>query len=246
VYRQFTLDALGASYRSTYRVASPFGERCLGCYFVLKRLLDIVVALLALIILLPVMAVIALLIVIDSPGPVIFAQKRVGAMRRCRLWDGAWSWQLTTFICYKFRSMVKNANPAVHHAFVRALVCNNREDMADIQGMETEAGKLVSDPRITRIGRVIRRYSVLKGDMSLVGPRPCIPYEMDEYRLWHHSRLEAQPGLTGLWQITARGSSDFDEMVRLDIRYVEHQSFWLDLKILLMTPLAVLSGKGAA
>jgi lipopolysaccharide/colanic/teichoic acid biosynthesis glycosyltransferase len=86
---------------------------------------------------------------------------------------------------------------------------------------------------------------VLKGDMSLVGPRPPIPYEVDMYEPWHRQRLETKPGLTGLWQVTARSSADFDEMVRLDIQYIERQSFWLDLKLLLKTPVAVLSSKGA-
>jgi lipopolysaccharide/colanic/teichoic acid biosynthesis glycosyltransferase len=114
--------------------------------------------------------------------------------------------------------------------------------------------KLVKDARVTTLGRFLRKssldelpqfWNVLKGDMSLVGPRPPIPYEVEMYRDWHHERLAAQPGVTGLWQVTARSSADFDEMVRLDIHYVEHLSFWLDLKILIMTPLAVLNGNGA-
>jgi lipopolysaccharide/colanic/teichoic acid biosynthesis glycosyltransferase len=113
---------------------------------------------------------------------------------------------------------------------------------------------LTEDPRVTRLGKFLRKssidelpqlWNVLRGDMSIVGPRPPIPYEVEMYKPWHRKRLMAKPGLTGLWQVTARSSADFDEMVRMDIWYIEHQSLWLDLRILLKTPLSVMSMEGA-
>jgi lipopolysaccharide/colanic/teichoic acid biosynthesis glycosyltransferase len=251
-------------------------------YYFFKRVLDVAGAALALVTLSPLMALIGLLIVLDSGWPAIFAQERVGARRWTR--GGFAYWRRTSFICYKFRTMVQNADPHVHRVFVQAFIRNDQESMAAVQRLCGEAGsepgssfaqdfirgddgrtaaaqreesqlrKLAHDPRVTRLGRFLRRssldelpqlWNVLRGDMSLVGPRPSIPYEVDEYEPWHRQRLKAKPGLTGLWQVTARSSADFDEMVRLDIQYIEHQSLWLDLKMLLKTPRAVLSGKGA-
>jgi lipopolysaccharide/colanic/teichoic acid biosynthesis glycosyltransferase len=221
-------------------------------YYFSKRVLDITVAALALLLLWPVMVVVAILIILDSEGPILFKQERIGAQRRIRA--GCFYWQQTTFTCYKFRSMCQNANPALHQAYVLAFINNDQQRMAELQGWETQTHKLVSDPRVTRVGRIIRKssldelpqlWNVLKGDMSLVGPRPAVPYEVNEYQLWHRRRLRAKPGLTGLWQVMARSSADFEEMIRLDIQYVERQSFWLDCMIILSTPWAVLSGKGA-
>ena len=221
-------------------------------YYFFKRVLDLTVATLALVILSPVMALIAVLIVLDSPGPIIFAQNRVSARRWTR--DGFSYWQQAIFTCYKFRSMVQDADSALHRAFFQAFIHNDHTSMVALQGEDIQTRKLVHDPRVTRLGRFLRRssidelpqlWNVLKGDMSLVGPRPPIPYEVNEYEPGHRRRLETKPGLTGLWQVTARSSADFDEMVRLDIQYIENQSLWLDLKILLKTPLAVLSSKGA-
>jgi lipopolysaccharide/colanic/teichoic acid biosynthesis glycosyltransferase len=221
-------------------------------YYAFKRALDISVAALALIVLAPVMALIAVLIVLDSGWPVVFAQGRVGARRWTR--EGYSYWRQTTFTCYKFRSMVRDADPSVHLAYVKAFIGNDCQRMAALQNGTTQTYKLVGDPRVTRVGRWLRKssldelpqlWNVLRGDLSLVGPRPPIPYEVDEYKPWHRRRLQTKPGLTGLWQVTARSSADFDAMVGLDIQYIENQSFWLDLKILVKTPLAVLSGKGA-
>jgi lipopolysaccharide/colanic/teichoic acid biosynthesis glycosyltransferase len=126
--------------------------------------------------------------------------------------------------------------------------------MAAVQGEENSTRKLVNDPRITRIGKILRKTSldelpqlvnILAGEMSWVGPRPAIIYELEEYQTWHFHRFSATPGLTGLWQITARCSADFDEMVKLDIDYIEQQSMWLDIKIIFKTPFVVLSCKGA-
>jgi len=221
-------------------------------YLISKRILDVVVSAVALILLLPIMWLIGLLVKLDSPGPAIYKQKRVGFSRRVDGWQEVWV--ANTFTIWKFRTMCDGADPEIHRTFVKAFIQDDKRTMAKLQGQGPELHKLVHDPRVTRVGRFLRKTSldelpqlgnVLKGDMSLVGPRPPIPYEVDEYRPWHCQRLEVKPGLTGLWQVSARSSAGFNEMVRLDIQYVEQQSFWLDLRILLKTPLAVLSGRGA-
>jgi lipopolysaccharide/colanic/teichoic acid biosynthesis glycosyltransferase len=221
-------------------------------YFHFKRALDFVIALAGLVMLSPVLVLIAVIIRIDSPGPVIFVQNRVGAVRiKGR---GKVYWEKVIFPCFKFRTMMHNADPQLHQEFIKALIDNDREQMAELQDGDTEVKKLVKDPRITRIGKFLRKSSldelpqlvnVLRGEMSLVGPRPAIPYEVEMYKPWHRGRLDAKPGITGMWQVEARSSSDFDEMVRLDIRYIQEQSFWLDLKIIVNTPLVVLMAKGA-
>ncbi len=221
-------------------------------YHFFKRVLDVTIATLALVILLPVMLLVAVLIVLDSPGPVVFAQKRVGAKRWLR--DGYSYWQQTTFTCYKFRSMARDADPAVHKAFVVAFVHNDHESMVALQGGDAPTNKLVRDPRVTRLGRFLRKssldelpqlWNVLKGDMSLVGPRPDVSYAVEQYAAWHYERLAALPGISGLWQVSGRSLTEFDDMVRLDIEYIDNQSLWLDIKILLLTVPAVLSGRGA-
>jgi lipopolysaccharide/colanic/teichoic acid biosynthesis glycosyltransferase len=153
----------------------------------------------------------------------------------------------------KFRSMRVDADPALHMAHVARLIGGNvHPDELGTGGGETL--KMRNDPRVTRVGRVLRKlsldelpqlFNVLRGEMSLVGPRPPLPYEVALYKDWHRRRLEALPGITGLWQVEARNRVSFDEMVRLDLRYIEEQSLWLDLKILARTPLAVLTGRGA-
>jgi lipopolysaccharide/colanic/teichoic acid biosynthesis glycosyltransferase len=221
-------------------------------YYFIKRLVDIVIAATLLVLLSPVMLVVAILIKLDSPGPVIFIQERVGA-KMC-YHDGKLYWQREVFPCYKFRTMVASADPALHKSFVKHFIKNDKENMATYQESGDTTRKLVKDPRVTRIGSFLRKssldevpqlWNVLRNEMSMVGPRPPIPYEVDLYKEWHYQRLLAKPGLTGWWQVTARSSVDFDEMVELDIEYIENQSIWLDLKIILMTPFAVISLKGA-
>jgi lipopolysaccharide/colanic/teichoic acid biosynthesis glycosyltransferase len=221
-------------------------------YHIAKRILDFSLALLALMILFPVMALVAILIKLDSPGPVFFIQERVGSKRRIH--HRTTHWKMISFRCYKFRTMICNADPSLHKSYIKALMDNDCESMAALQGEDTQVRKLTHDPRITRLGRILRKCSideipqfinVIKGEMSLVGPRPAIPYEVEMYQPWHYRRLETKPGVTGLWQVTARSSVNFDETIKLDIQYVEQQSFWLDLKILLKTPFVVLSCKGA-
>ena len=209
-------------------------------------------AAMAIILLMIPMLLIAILIKLDSPGPVFYIQERVGAKQRAR--RGFSYWQLVLFRCYKFRTMVCNADPSLHRAYIQALINNDSESMAALQGSTTNIRKLTRDPRVTRVGRILRKSSldelpqllnVIKGEMSLVGPRPAIPYEIEMYKSWQRRRLETKPGLTGLWQVTARSSASFDEIVRLDIQYIEKQSLWLDLQILAKTPYVVLTCKGA-
>jgi len=221
-------------------------------YYFSKRVLDFVIALVLLSILSPLMLLIAILIKLYSPGPVFFVQERVGAKRQRR--GNQSYWQKTTFRCYKFRTMRINADTSLHQAYMRALIDNDQEKMDELQGHNTKIRKLIRDPRVTRPGRILRKLSldelpqfwnVLRGEMSLVGPRPAIPYEVELYKSWYLGRLQALPGITGLQQVTARSTFDFDEQMRLDIEYIQNQSFLLDLQIMLQTPLVVISTKGA-
>ena len=207
----------------------------------LKRLIDVLGSLLALIALSPVMATIALLIKLTSKGPVLFRQQRLGLYG-------------TAFTFLKFRSMYVNNDPRVHEEYVKSLIAG-KGNLKQSDGSSDGVYKLTNDARITPLGKFLRKtsldelpqfFNVLKGNMSLVGPRPPLPYEFDNYRTWHKSRvLEVKPGITGLWQVMGRSKTTFDEMVRLDLSYAKRWSIWLDLKILLQTPKAVCSGDGA-
>lgn len=221
-------------------------------YYMTKRITDVLMAGTMLLLLLPLMALIGIAIFIYSPGPIFFKQERVGARRIRR--GREYYWKRENFHFYKFRTMKTNVDSFIHKSYVQALIQNDQLKMAEIQGQDTNLRKLVNDPRIIRPGKFLRKFSldelpqlwnVLRGDMSMIGPRPAIPYELEVYKLWHFQRLEAQPGITGLQQVTARCIADFDEQVKLDIQYVKSQSFWLDVKIALMTPLAIVSGRGA-
>jgi lipopolysaccharide/colanic/teichoic acid biosynthesis glycosyltransferase len=208
-------------------------------YVASKRALDVIASGIGLLVLAPVFLAVALAIKLSSKGPVFFHQERVGQYG-------------TPFVFLKFRSMYLNNDNKVHQDYVTKLIAGKAEGQ-NADGIPVF--KLTRDPRITPVGSFLRRtsldelpqlYNVLKGDMSLVGPRPAIPYEVDAYQLWHRRRvLEAKPGITGLWQVSGRSRVGFDEMVRLDLRYAMTRSFWLDLKILLLTPKAVISGEGA-
>jgi lipopolysaccharide/colanic/teichoic acid biosynthesis glycosyltransferase len=150
--------------------------------------------------------------------------------------------------------MYVNNDARIHRDYVQKLISGRAEKKSD-NGTGEGVYKLTNDPRITKIGGFLRRtsldelpqlFNVLVGDMSLVGPRPAIPYEVEQYEIWHRRRvLEAKPGITGLWQVNGRSRVEFDEMVRLDVRYAMSKSLWLDVKILLRTPHAVLMGDGA-
>jgi lipopolysaccharide/colanic/teichoic acid biosynthesis glycosyltransferase len=217
-------------------------------YFVCKRCIDLCLAALVLILLLPVLLLIAVLIKIDSSGPVFFTHERVGA-KRLQV-QGKATWVVGNFRMHKFRSMVQNADSALHEAYIRDFVEGR------VQPNDGPDGKfkLTNDPRVTRIGKVLRRTSldelpqllnVMKGQMSLVGPRPVPPYEVACYRPGDHKRLTALPGITGLWQVNGRCRVSFEEMIDMDLEYISNASLWLDLQILFQTIPAVLCGRGA-
>ena len=206
-----------------------------------KRMIDVLGSLSLLAILSPVFFMIAAAIKLTSRGPILFQQKRIGEHG-------------TPFTFLKFRSMYMNNDSSEHKEYVRQLIAGQAEKKS-ANGNGTGVFKLTNDPRITPVGRVLRRSSldelpqlinVLRGEMSLVGPRPPVPYEVEAYATWHRRRLlEAKPGITGLWQVHGRSRVEFDDMVRLDLRYARDCSPLLDLKILLQTPRAVMSGDGA-
>jgi len=210
----------------------------------IKRVWDIMVSSFVLVTFSPFLLVIALAIKLTSKGPVFFRQERMG-------------FRGEKFIFLKFRSMYMNCDEQRHKDYIEKFI-QEQQSAASRPGEEREDAqvyKLQEDPRITPIGRFLRRTSfdefpqfinVLRGEMSLVGPRPPIPYEFDLYGVWHRRRLlEARPGITGLWQVEGRSSTTFDEMVRLDLRYIREWSLWLDIKILLKTPWVVLTCRGA-
>jgi lipopolysaccharide/colanic/teichoic acid biosynthesis glycosyltransferase len=208
-------------------------------YGIVKRSMDIFLSALALMIGLPVFIAVALAVKLTSRGPVLFRQERCGRYGR-------------KFNFLKFRSMYTNSDAAIHRDFVTSFISNGTA--GSVPPNQT-AYKLPADPRITRVGSFLRKTSldelpqflnVLKGDMSLVGPRPPLPYEVVCYQLWHKTRLlAAKPGITGLWQVKGRSRVKFDDMVRMDLQYADSRSLWLDIQILLQTPIAVLSGNGA-
>jgi lipopolysaccharide/colanic/teichoic acid biosynthesis glycosyltransferase len=215
-------------------------------YFMCKRVMDCVLAALLLPLLVPLMLLIALCIKADSPGPVFFVQKRIGVRRRIR--SGRVTWELYPFSFYKFRSMVNDADPTPHQVYFESfrLGTASRDQWTPF--------KLTRDSRLTRVGAILRHTSldelpqlinVLKGEMSLVGPRPALPYEVALYDEAHFERFRALPGITGWWQATARSRVGFEEMIQMDIDYARRASFWFDLEILLLTIPAVLSCCGA-
>lgn len=192
-----------------------------------KLLLDIVLVLLALPFLAPIMAIVSVLIKVVSPGPVFFRQERVGLGGK-------------HFQCIKFRSMRTDADPAVHAAYVSGLQSTG----AAMEKMDAR-----KDKRLIRWGALLRAsaldelpqiWNVVRGEMSWIGPRPCIPYELEKYQPWHYERFNSLPGLTGWWQVKGKNRTTFDEMVRLDIEYTQRRSLFLDLYILLRTPFVII------
>ncbi|MFP4163559.1 MAG: sugar transferase [Chitinispirillaceae bacterium] len=201
-----------------------------------KRVVDIAGSLAAFILFLPVFLIVPVLIRFDSRGPVFFRQERIGLNGK-------------KFILYKFRSMRVDGDDSIHREYVRRLIQ---------EGAETQQEgvyKITDDPRVTAVGRFLRRTSldempqfinVLLGDMSLVGPRPAIPYEIEDYHIWHRRRLlETKPGITGIWQVEGRSRTTFDTMVRMDLRYGRTRNFLLDMKLILKTPVALVHARGA-
>ena len=222
-------------------------------YIVIKRFLDVTLVLFSLIPLAPIFILITVLIELDSSGPAIYKQERIGAKLSFR--KGKPCWARRRFTMYKFRTMKNDVDTTIHYEFIKAYI-NDDFSLSEIQAMRKGNAmyKLANDPRVTRIGRFLRNtsldelpqmWNVLLGDMSLVGPRPPIPYEVEMYKPRHHQRLKTLPGITGLWQIEGRSSTTFEEMVTLDLEYIEKQCAWLDLKIIFGTLPAVLSRKGA-
>lgn len=207
----------------------------------MKRMMDVLGSVLALAIAAPVFLIIAIAIKATSRGPVFFRQRRVGQ-------NG------NAFVFLKFRSMYVNNDAAVHKEYVQRLIAG-KADKQPSNGNGQGVYKLTKDSRITGVGSFLRKTSldelpqfinVLIGEMSLVGPRPPVPYEVEAYDIWHRRRLlEARPGITGLWQVSGRSRVTFDEMVRLDLHYARTWSPWMDIKILLRTPGAVMLGAGA-
>ena len=202
-----------------------------------RRLVDIVLASAIILLLSPLLLALAIAIRIDSRGPALFRQRRVGYGQR-------------EFTVFKFRSMRSDADPRGHRDYVTALIKGRAAD-----GGRENLYKLAVDDRITPVGRLIRRWSldelpqlfnVVAGDMALVGPRPAIPYEVAEYPAWYLDRFSVKPGLTGLWQVSGRNERTYEEMVRLDVEYAERNSIGLDLLILAKTVWVVLTRKGAA
>jgi lipopolysaccharide/colanic/teichoic acid biosynthesis glycosyltransferase len=211
-------------------------------YLVAKRLMDLALVILGLLVLWPLLLLIAIGIKLHSEGPVIFTQERIGYDPR--------TGTTRPFRFYKFRSMRVNCDDAVHRDYMAKLIHENIRPSEVCQSL-----KLERDPRITGLGRLLRRtsldelpqlFNVLKGDMSLVGPRPALPYEVALYEERHRQRLLCRPGITGWWQVMGRNRVSFDEGVAMDIWYIQHRSLALDLRILfIMTPWAVISAKGA-
>lgn len=207
----------------------------------IKRAVDIAGSSLGLLVLFPVLLVVSALVKLTSRGPVLFRQARVGQHGR-------------NFTFLKFRSMYRNSDCRPHQEYVSRFIAGKARMKESADG-KASAYKLVDDPRVTPFGRFLRKTSldelpqllnVLSGEMSLVGPRPPLPYEFVCYGTWHRRRIaEVKPGITGLWQVSGRSRTSFDEMVRLDLRYARKWSLSLDLKILLKTPAAVLFGDGA-
>ena len=200
---------------------------------VAKRAMDIALSLAALLALSPLLLAIALLIKIDSPGPVLFKQGRLGRDQK-------------PFTMLKFRSMETDASDAFHREAVKRTAESKRREIGTF--------KSLADPRVTRVGRFIRAWNldelpnlvnILHGQMSIVGPRPALDYELPYYKDWYYKRFAVRPGLTGLWQVKRADAEDFDEMIRMDVDYVDTMSLWLDIKLIALTIPSIIRERGA-
>ncbi|MEP6847949.1 MAG: sugar transferase [Acidobacteriota bacterium] len=206
----------------------------------LKRLSDLFISIITVVLLSPLLIIISVAVKLGSRGPVLFRQERVGM-------DGR------IFLCYKFRTMIADADETIHRDSYKKNI-EGSDDANTGDEHKPVFGKVRNDSRITNTGRWLRRtsldelpqlFNVIRGDMSIVGPRPPIPYEVEEYTLRHRKRLDMKPGITGLWQTSGRNRLSFEEMVEIDQYYIENWSLWLDLKIILMTLPAMVRGDGA-
>ncbi|MBI1911407.1 MAG: sugar transferase [Deltaproteobacteria bacterium] len=211
--------------------------------FLIKRVMDVFGAFIGLIIFSPFFIAVPVIIKLTSKGPVFFRQTRIGEYGK-------------PFVFLKFRSMYVGSSEKIHTEYIKKLIREQKEySLGGNHGAEEKIYKIKDDPRITPLGRILRKtsldelpqfFNVIKGDMSLVGPRPPIPYELENYMAWHRRRiLDVKPGITGLWQVKGRSSTTFNDMVRMDIRYIDEWSIWLDIKLLFLTPFSMLSSKGA-
>lgn len=213
-----------------------------------KRIIDVSGSVAACIMLFPLFLLIAIIIKATSEGPIFFRQERIGQFGK-------------KFTFLKFRTMHINNNPKIHQEYIKKFISEQKSYEGNGNGNNGSNGnkagvfKIKDDPRVTFFGKFLRKTSldelpqflnVLRGEMSLVGPRPPVAYEVDMYDIWHRRRImEVLPGITGLWQTKGRSSTTFNEMVRLDIRYIKERSVWLDIKLIILTPWVVLTGKGA-
>ena len=201
--------------------------------YLLKRASDISIIFICMPLLIPLFSLIALAIKLESRGPVFFKQKRAGI-------------DCIPFYCYKFRSMSENADESLHREHVKKFAAGKLDTKNNV--------KLTNDPRVTQVGKFLRSTSldelpqlinVIKGEMSLVGPRPLPLYEVEEFRIWHNERFLALPGITGAWQVHGRSQVTFDDQLRMDICYIRNWSIWLDIQLLAQTIPAVIIAKGA-
>ena len=220
----------GAPSRVVPVAPTPIGYR------VAKRSLDLVASVLGLLLVTPILAVVAGAVKLESRGPVLFRQERLGLGAR-------------PFTLYKFRSMFSSAEQDRHRDHVRDLIRGDASAVSPVDGVWTP---IPADPRVTRVGGLLRRshldelpqlLNIVRGEMSLVGPRPPIAYEVDVYEPWHLRRLSVIPGLTGLWQATAWGRVSFDEGVALDLAYIDRRSFWFDLRLIFRTLVQIAIGR---
>jgi lipopolysaccharide/colanic/teichoic acid biosynthesis glycosyltransferase len=232
----------GGRLNFTFYPEYPKKERTQKNALKIKRIIDVIGSIVGILIYSPLFIIIPLCIKLTSRGPVLFRQERVGQYGK-------------NFIFLKFRSMYAGNDEDVHKKYVQDLIAGKVSGETEGKGVGQKVYKITNDNRVTPFGKILRKssldelpqfYNVLKGDMSLVGPRPPIQYELEKYDAWHRRRvLEVKPGITGLWQVTGRSSTTFDEMVRLDIQYSTTWSIWSDVKIILKTTWIMVAGKGA-
>jgi lipopolysaccharide/colanic/teichoic acid biosynthesis glycosyltransferase len=222
-------------------------------YHLTKRVMDVVISAVSLVLVSPLFLLVALAIKLDGRGPVLFRQERLGG-RRSR--GRGTSWILAPFTIYKFRTMVPDADTSIHREYMAAYLTADEHHLSSLRPdrCEGESYRPAGDPRVTRVGAILRKLSidelpqlwnVLKGDMSIVGPRPPVPYEVELYDRRQLQRLASLPGMTGWAQVRGRCAITFEEMVAFDLEYIERRSVWFDLRILLLTVPVVLSRKGA-
>lgn len=206
-------------------------------YLFYKRILDVIIALVLIALFGPLMLLIIVGIRISSPGPIFYRQTRIGKKGK-------------PFSMLKFRSMQVVNNPDLHREYMQNLIRENIHPDA----LGKSSLKMLGDPRITGVGKYMRKFSldelpqffnVLRGEMSIVGPRPPLPYEYEVYEEWHKGRLDVLPGITGYWQVLAHNTVEFDEMVRIDLEYIRSMNLWLDIKIIFLTPIEMVKGKGS-